>query len=55
MYLCRRCFTKYRKHVKKVGYVSSIVACDVCGRLAEFHVDDGVLEVLYRAGGVKAT
>ena len=55
MYLCRRCFRKYREHVKKVGYVSSIVACDVCGGLAEFHVDDRLLEVLYRAGGVEAT
>ncbi len=54
MYLCRRCFRKYREHVKKVGYVSRIVACDVCGRLAEFHVDDGLLEALYRAGCVKA-
>ena len=53
MYLCRKCFKKYREHVKNVGYVSRTVACDVCGAIAEFHVDDRLLEVLYKRGGVK--
>jgi len=53
MYLCRRCFEKYREHVKSAEYTLGVVACDVCGAPAEFRVDDRLLEVLHRMGGVK--